>query len=99
MRLTSARLASARARCVLLPMAEWSALNQIRASAESLARSMHECTPSGECSSRQRFSAMMQVCAQVRKRTMCGEWDELAGHLPGSMYLRLRARCVSCSGM
>lgn len=71
MRLTSARLASARARCVLLPMAEWSALNQIRASAESLARSMHECTPSGECSSRQRFSAMMHVCVHKLEREQC----------------------------
>lgn len=53
----SARFASSRERCVLLLMAECSALNQTKASAESAARRMHECTPSGEWSSRQRFSA------------------------------------------
>lgn len=64
MRFTNARFASTKARCVLLPMAEWSALNQTRASAESAARRMHECTPSGEWSSRQRFSeiAKQKTC-------------------------------------
>lgn len=56
MRLVSARLASAKARCVLVPIAEWRALNQTRASAESAARRMQECTPSGECNSKHRFS-------------------------------------------
>lgn len=68
MRVISARLASTRERCVLLPMAEWSALNQTRASAESAARRMHECTPSGECSSRQRFSTSANI---VEFRTTC----------------------------
>lgn len=51
-----ARFASIRARCVLRAMAEWSALNHAKASGASVALKIHECTPSGEWSSMQRFS-------------------------------------------
>lgn len=54
--LDNARFASSKARCALRAIAECNALNQANASCGSTARKMHECIPSGECSSMQRFS-------------------------------------------
>lgn len=52
----NARFASSKARCALRAIAECNALNHANASCGSMARKMHECMPSGEWSSIQRFS-------------------------------------------